>query len=343
MKFDPNSPAPTDSGIFGLPHTSEEAKVMIIPVPWEATVSYGGGASEGPALVLEASRQVDLFDLETKKAYEVGYCMEEIPSSILELNNRAKEVAQAVIHGDPTQLPIKKQIQQVNEWSAQLNQWVRHRAEHWVKSGKIVAVLGGDHSAPYGLIETIGKKFDGNYGILHVDAHADLRKAYEGFEHSHASIMYNVMNAKWAPQKLIQVGIRDFCEEEFDLIQNNSHIETHFDIQLQRSLNEGRNWKNLCDEIVEELPKNVYVSFDIDGLEPSLCPDTGTPVPGGLNFSQACLLLRTIVDQGKTIVGFDLNEVSAGTTGNPWNGNIGARLLYKLCGWSVISNGLYKV
>ncbi len=329
--FNPNA-APTEkSGIFGLPFTAAESKLVIIPVPWEATVSYGGGTSEGPQLVLEASRQVDLYDLETKKAYEAGYFLDEIPKAIIELNQKAKTAA------------AEHNAKLVNEWSRQLNTWLATRVEHWQNQGKIVAVLGGDHSSPFSLIECIGKKLKGDYGILHVDAHADLRNAYEGFDHSHASIMFNIMNSPHKPKKLIQVGIRDFCEEEVELIQSRADIETHFDLNLQRSLNEGRTWKTLCEEIVEELPKNVYVSFDIDGLDPSLCPDTGTPVPGGLSFSQAIMLIRTLVDQGKTIVGFDLNEVSGGTSGNEWNGNIGARLLYKLCGWTVISNGFYKV
>lgn len=344
-QFDPNSAASEDSGIFGLPYTAEESKLVIIPIPWEATVSYGGGAARGPELVLEASRQVDLFDLETKKAYQCGYYLDEIPTEIIDINKKAKTAAQVVIQsgGDPSLPKVKENADLVNEWSRQLNSWLHKRTEYWDKKGKIVSVLGGDHSSPFGLIEYLGKKLDGKFGILHIDAHADLREAYEGFEHSHASIMNNVMNSKYKPSKLIQVGIRDFCEEEFELIRSRSDIETHFDLNLQRALCEGRTWKTLCDEIIEELPENVYVSFDIDGLDPSLCPDTGTPVPGGLNFSQANMLIRTLVEQGKKIVGFDLNEVSGGETGNQWNGNIGARLLYKLCGWTVVSNGHYKL
>ena len=126
------------------------------------------------------------------------------------------------------------------------------------------------------------------------------------------------------------------------MIRSRKDIKTYFDINLQSAMMGGRSWGSLCKEIVEDLPKNVYVSFDIDGLDPALCPDTGTPVPGGLSFSQATMLIREIVDQGKTIVGFDLNEVSGGKSGNEWNGNIGARILYKLCGWTMISNGHYS-
>ena len=198
-KFDPNSAATEASGIFGLPYSAEESKLVIIPVPWEATTSYGGGTARGPSLVLEASRQVDLFDLETKKAYECGYYLDKIPTQILELNDVAKK---AVKSG---------KIAEVNKLSKQLNQWVQERAQKWQKKDKIVAVLGGDHSSPFGLIEAVSKKLGGKFGILHIDAHADLREAYQGHEHSHASIMFNVMNSKLKPVKLVQVVIRDFC------------------------------------------------------------------------------------------------------------------------------------
>jgi len=343
VEFDPNSPASQESGIFGLPYIAEESKLVIIPVPWEATVSYGGGTSRGPELVLEASRQVDLFDIETKRAYQAGYYLDEISAEILSINEKAKAAAQSVIATGDSSLPeVKKNIAIVNELSAHVNNWLKKRTQYWYEQNKIVAVLGGDHSSPLGLIEYLGEKFHGNFGVLHMDAHADLRNAYEGFQHSHASIMFNVMNGPHKPSKLVQVGIRDFCEEEFNLIESRSDIETYFDVNLQNKINDGKSWRSICEEIVSQLPKNVYVSFDIDGLDPSLCPDTGTPVPGGLTFSQATTLIKTLVDQQKKIIGFDLNEVSGGQTGNEWNGNIGARLLYKLCGWTVVSNGLYK-
>lgn len=219
--FDPNSAAKGNSGIFGLPYTANEAKLVLIPVPWEATVSYGGGTSQGPELVLNASRQVDLYDLETHKAYEAGYFLDRFPTEILELNEKARKAAEVVIEtgGDLSNEKVKKQADFVNECSRQVNQWLHTRANYWLEQGKVVAALGGDHSSPYGLIDALGKRYNQDFGILHIDAHADLRKAYEGFQHSHASIMFNVMNGKNKPIKLIQVGIRDFCEEEFELIR----------------------------------------------------------------------------------------------------------------------------
>jgi agmatinase len=206
-----------------------------------------------------------------------------------------------------------------------------------------VGVIGGDHSVPLGAIKSIHEKYAGEFGVLHIDAHADLRIAYEGFTWSHASIMYNLMTSQHPPNKLVQVGIRDFCEEEVDFIRERKDIDTYFDLHLKKRMMEGESWKNLCIEIVSHLPDKVYVSFDIDGLDPTLCPNTGTPVPGGLSFAEALGLLRTICESQRKIVGFDLNEVSGGPTREEWNGNVGARLLYKLCGWTAVTNGLYKL
>src|SRR5690606_13345614 len=121
-----------------------------------------------------------------------------------------------------------------------------------------------------------------NFGLLQIDAHADLREAYEGFKYSHASIMYNVLNEIPQVQKLVQVGIRDYGDDELTMIRTEKNrVVTFFDRDLKEAEYEGQTWKALCEQIVDELPQNVYISFDIDGLDPKLCPNTGTPVPGG--------------------------------------------------------------
>ena len=202
----------------------------------------------------------------------------------------------------------------------------------------MIGLVGGDHSSPYGAIQAISEKYKKDFGILHIDAHADLRKAYEGFLWSHASIMYNVMESSFAPKKLVQVGIRDFCEFEYDYSNSRKDIVTFFDLELANQVQSWVSWRALCDQIVSELPQNVYISFDIDGLDPSLCPNTGTPFPGGLSYAQALALLKSLEAQGKRIVGFDLCEVSPGESEMDWDGNVGARILYKLCGWALLTN-----
>ncbi len=332
MSFDPNAAAAADSGVFGLTDTLESAAVVLIPVPFEATTSYGGGTSNGPAAIYEASKQVDLFDLDTGRPYERGIFMLDEPAQVRAFNDEAKALAAPIIANagvaeDP------KALARVNALSEQMNAWVYATARDLLNRGKFVGLIGGDHSTPFGNIKAHAEKFPG-VGVLHLDAHADLRDAYEGFTWSHASIMFNVLKHVPQVKTLTQVGIRDFGEAEFELIQNSDgRVHTFFDASLARKQLDGMPWREQVDAIVATLPQHIYLSWDIDGLEPTLCPHTGTPVPGGLTFHQAVGLLEGIARAGKKIVGFDLNEVAPGPQGDEWDGNVGARLLYKMIGW----------
>lgn len=337
--FDPNAAAAPDSGVFGLPSTPEEAKVVLVPVPFEATTSYGGGTADGPAEILEASKQVDLFDLDTGRPYEVGISMLPEAPEVRAWNDEGKQLAEPIVASGGLEVDAAG-LAKVNALSEKMNDWVYRTTRHWLDAGKIVGVVGGDHSTPFGAIKAYSEKYT-NLGVLHLDAHADLRDAYEGFTWSHASIMFNVVKHLPGVRKLVQVGIRDFGEAEFSMIrESEGRIHTFFDARLARARLDGMPWREQVDSIVSELPQHVYLSWDIDGLEPTLCPHTGTPVPGGLSFAQAVALLEGLVRAGKKIVGFDLNEVSAGESGSEWDGNVGARLLYKMIGWTLMSQGL---
>lgn len=340
-RFDPNAAAAPDSGIFGLPFTVEEAKLVLIPVPWEVTTSYGGGTSQGPQAILHASKQVDLFDRELGNFYEAGIAMTTISNEIAAWNGLARQQAETVINACESEATIQAATQAVNQHSLRLNDYVYTETKKYLSLGKCVGIVGGDHSTPFGAIQAFLEIYP-QMGILHVDAHADMRKAYEGFEHSHASIMYNVIS-KTKLNKLVQVSIRDFCEEEYDFIQTHtSRVQTFFDAAIFDEKMAGKSWSVICDEIIAHLPKQVYISFDIDGLDPRFCPHTGTPVPGGLDFQEAIYLIKKVIQSGRQLVGFDLNEVSPGMlsdgdAASEWDANVGARLLYKLCGYTLIN------
>ncbi len=189
-------------------------------------------------------------------------------------------------------------------------------------------MLGGEHSTPLGLIEAIDSQ-NKPFGILQIDAHADLRNAYEGFQQSHASIMYNVVQNCKNLHKLVQVGIRDVAQSEIDLIEESTKITTFFDWKIKQELYEGKSWKSIVDTIIAELPQRVYISFDIDGLKPYLCPNTGTPVAGGFELEEINYLFFSLIHAGKEIIGFDLNEVGTDSTSD-WDANVGARALWNL-------------
>jgi len=344
-RFDVDGAGDPDGSVFGLPYAADECSVVLVPVPWEPTVSYGRGTVHGPAAVREASAQLDLYDAELAghglgRPWTYGVHMLAEDARVRGWNETACRLAAPIVAkggvapGDPA-------VQRVDAIGADLDRWVHETTAHWHGRERIVGLVGGDHSTAFGAIRAAAEAHPG-LGILHVDAHADLRVAYEGFARSHASVMHNVLEHVPGVAALVQVGIRDLSASEARRIAEDPRIHTFFDHALRSA--RGQAWEAQCASIVAPLPQSVYVSFDIDGLDPSLCPHTGTPVPGGLDFGQAMMLLRVLATSGRRIVGFDVVEVAPPAEGfsaphQQWDGNVGARILYRLCGASLLSQG----
>jgi len=332
--FDPNGVGIANGNIFGFPVEEANANIVIIPVPWDATASYGKGTSDGPQAILDASTQLDFYHPQLPKAWETQVFMTPISEEWKQINAdlciQAIDYIQFLEQGGKLteESEYNAIVAQINATQNALRENLKERSSSLLKEGKIVAVLGGEHSTPLGLIEAIDAQGE-PFAVLQVDAHADLRDAYEHFEQSHASIMFNVVKNCPNLQKLVQVGIRDVANSEVELIAGNPKIETHFDWDIKRRQFEGETWKSIVDGIIKSLPERVYISFDIDGLHPSLCPNTGTPVVGGFELEQINYLFFQLVEAGKKIVGFDLNEVAPGDT-DDWDANVGARALWNL-------------
>lgn len=341
QSFNPNDIGSADGNIYGLPFTVEEADVVILPVPWEVTVSYSAGTASGPEAVYEASFQVDLYDPIVSDAWKRGIAMLPVSKKIKTQSNTLRKKAEKYIDmyaegKTPEKNAGMRKIQQeINKGSNELNAWVKKQVLKQLDQQKLVGLLGGDHSTPLGYIQALAERHE-SFGILQIDAHADLRVAYEGFEFSHASIMYNALKV---PQvsTLTQVGIRDYCEDEKQLIDVDKRIHTFFDDAIKHQQYEGKTWKDICKQIIKTLPDKIYLSIDIDGLDPKLCPNTGTPVPGGFEFEQVIYLLHEVVKSGKQIIGFDINEIAPGK--DEWDANVGARLLYRVSNLCLLSHG----
>lgn len=315
IPFDPNGPASNSENLFGLPYSVSDADLVVIPVPWEVTASFGSGTSKGPAAVLESSLQVDLHDIEIPEAWRTRIALDKFPIKIFEKGQGLNQVARENYGADS--------LESINDACEEMVQWVQERSNELLSDGKIVATVGGDHSTCLGLIQALGSHYN-SFSILQIDAHADLRSSYCGFTHSHASIMHNALKV---PQvnKLVQLGIRDLCEEEANIIRDSDNITTYFDSKYRESIFRGDIWANIVEEIVSNLTSQVYISFDVDGMNPALCPNTGTPVPGGLEYQEATYLLKKVAET-KEIIGFDISETGNGMI----DGNLSARLLYKM-------------
>jgi agmatinase len=341
-KFDPNSVGLKSNNIFGLPFKEAEAELVLLPVPWEVTISYRDGTSRGPENIFDASMQVDLYDPDVPNGWKKGFYMLPVDKNIRKKSDYLRQCAELIISHlidggvveENEQLSDK--LEEVNEGGILLYNWVKEMTSNLLKAGKKVGLIGGDHSTPLGFIKAISEVHS-DFGILQIDAHADLRKAYEGFTYSHASIMYNVLQEVPEVKKLVQVGIRDYCDEELELGQANpERVVTFFDKRIKERQFEGETWKQICEDIVNQLPQKVYISFDIDGLDPKLCPNTGTPVPGGFELDQVFYLFKTLHASGRELIGFDLNEVSSGEHSTDCIDSIvGARALYKMCNYMV--------
>lgn len=323
-EIDPDAPA-DEGGLFGLPHPPDDASVVVLPVPFEPTASSGHGTADAPPAVLEASYQVDLSDPETGEPWRQGIALADEAPWMRDLNERCLALAARAREGD------EEALAQVNAASDRVTDHVEAFTAAVLDDGRIPGILGGDHSVPLGAFRAATARYPG-MGILHVDAHADLRVAYEGFTQSHASIFYNALQLPGL-EALVQVGLRDLGRKERALAAADDRVHWFTEQTLMAHEHSGRGFGELADAIVGCLPKHVWISFDIDGLDPALCPGTGTPVPGGLSWREAMGLLSALGRSGRHIVGFDLCEVGSSS----WDANVGARLLYKLSGWALAS------
>ena len=330
---DPSAVAVKNDQMFGLEHSFESAKLVIGQVPWDVTTSYRPGTVQGPQAILEASYQLDLVSPILEKAWLMPTWTAPFPKQIQHDSQNLRQISAAYIHflengGNFQHHPEwQEPLQQINKACLKLAEDMTTQTQQWLQAGKKVLTLGGDHAISYGPIKAYQQQYS-DLSILHFDAHADLRKAYEDFEHSHASIMYNVME-NLNIHSLVQVGIRDVSPVEMQYAQENSRIAMHLDWHLKNRLAQGQSWLELCQDMIRPLSQNVYISFDIDGLDPKLCPNTGTPVPGGLELWQVQFLIETVLASGRKIVGADLVEVAPGAQ-DSWDGNVGARCAFML-------------
>ncbi len=276
--------------------TPEKALFHVIPVAFEYSVSYGTGTKFGPKAILEASDQLEVYDSYT----------ETFPAQ------KGIHTQDAILDDEP--IAMLDSLTKATEFA--------------VKSSAIPVVLGGEHSITFGALRAL-KEHHGEFGILHIDAHADLRDAYEGSKWSHASAMHRALDINLP---LVQFGTRAYCEEELNVRKkhNITAYDAHTFMDMSSPLPKGVTEETL---LPENFPKKVYISFDVDGLDPSIIPHTGTPVPGGLQWYQALEVLK-IALKGRELIGFDVVEL-APTENSQVSDFASANLVYKLMGLAI--------
>jgi len=339
--FDPNLAADPDAGLFGLDASFNEAELVVTPVPFDATCSFRRGAAGGPAAILEASYQVELFDPIAGEPWKRGIHMQSADTRFHAWNREARRLADGIIEragriaGDAQ---LASDLARTNQIGREVDQLVASIVGDVIGAGKCSVLIGGDHSTALGSIRATAARYPG-MGILHIDAHADLRPSFEGFERSHASIFHNALAEDLAPElgpaaniaRLLQVGLRDVCTQEVQRIESDARITAVFDHEWSEARATGEDLRRMIAANIEVLPADVYLSFDIDGLDPALCPNTGTPVPGGLQWHEAWMWIDAIRKSGRRLVGADLVEV-AGDPATTIDAPVAARLLWRILG-----------
>ena len=322
--------------LFGLPCSWEAAHWVLVPVPWAVTASYRSGAERAPAAVLEASAQVDTALFDIIAPWEAGVHMLPVPEQVLQRHATLRPKVEAYLCKlalGSSSADHKALCEAVNVQTEGLCTWVREQVEAILAARKCPALLGGEHSVTQGAVQALLRHYP-SLGVLQIDAHMDLRPAYTGFRHSHASVMYNLLENDGL-ERLIQVGIREFSAHERTYAeQKGSKICTFYADALHDARSEGHSWKDLMDEIIATLPDQLYISLDMDALEPVYCPRVGTPAAGGLSFADLVYFVRRLASR-KQIIGFDLvetvpDEASVGQT-------VAAQLLYRLFAYATHS------
>lgn len=322
-------PGRINNGIFGFGDTYEEASLILLPVPWDVTCSFKAGTSKGPQAILDASPQLDFFDKDYPDAYKKGIHMLPIDTTLLNKSAHLREKAAIQINKLESGLARSnedlKELDTINQECDALRAHVKTQTTSILKDLKIPAVIGGDHSVILGSVQALSQSRNTPFGFISVDAHLDLRENYEGFTHSHACIMSHVLELPNITS-FVQVGARDFADFEYEKAKNNDIYHLFTDDAIFEKKAAGDTWEQISNKLLEPLPQDVYVSIDIDGLTPDLCPNTGTPVPGGLSFNEVRYLLKKIVASNRRIIGFDIVE----TGPHDFDANVAARLLFLL-------------
>lgn len=340
--WDPEQASP-HATLFGLPPAPEQARIHVLPVPWDATCSYGRGTAQGPFAIQQASLQMDLLDPVFGEVWRQGIHLHDVGAELRGWAEAAQRAANRLQEEDLEASDRGAVIEEIDKLSDLRSRQVETWTQTMLADGRIPAILGGDHSSPLGAIRAAASGRD--LSVLHLDAHLDQRASYDGYRESHASIFYNVLEQCPQVTRLLSLGVRDYSAGEWERVQQQTdRVQVEPLPQWQEKLLGGRHFSALCDRALSFLGERVWISFDIDVLSPELCPRTGTPVPGGLGFAEATHVLHALAATGRQIVGFDLCEVWGPSpedraAASPevlaqleWDANVGARILYKLCG-----------
>lgn len=294
--------AQMDLEVFGRRSSREEAALTLIAVPWEGGISFRSGTMNAPELIRRVSAQIDYYRSEYPLLEHLGIYWQRPP------------------------VPFPTTGDKDAAYEAAVLPYVEAQVQAALAAHKSFGVIGGDHTVPLGAHYALQSTQP--YGVLHLDAHADLRASYEGMRYSHATILHHISRLRNV-ERIVAVGIRDWAQEEAEYARTLYPRLVIYEMRrLAQAYLRGRPFIETVSEIVSLLPERVYISVDMDALDTGYVPNTGTPVPGGLRYEELFFLLEAIPRSGRTIIGFDVCE----TGGAELDAIVAAHLIYRLCG-----------
>ena len=281
----------------------DAARVVILPIPYEATTTYRLGCQNGPDAIMDASQQVEYYDeeLDRETCRDIGiYTHPAIADTRIHRSVTAEEMLQV------TQETVYKLI----------------------SDGKFVIALGGEHSITTGVVEAYRQAYPSDaFTVIQIDAHGDLRHEYEGSIHNHACVMRRIVDMELPT---VQIGIRSICKEEADLIK-----EKQLTVFRAREIATQPDW---IERAIAAIPtKKVFLTIDLDGIDPTLIPGVGTPEPGGLHWYALTTLLRRVFETYE-VIGCDVMELSP-VVDSVVSQFTAAKLVYKLIGYQGLAQG----
>lgn len=276
------------SKFLGYDSKIDRARVLILPIPYDQTVSYHSGTREGPRAIITASQEVETYDEELdQETYQIG------------------------IH-------TLRELEPIMSGPQEMIASVQKRASELLQQEKFLVTLGGEHSLSLGLVQAFKERYP-SLSVLQLDAHADLRDTYQGSPFSHASVMHRIQEVV----PTVQVGVRSLSREESQLIQ-----ERGLPVYFARDTRGGDDW---MEKAIGKLSPRVYLTIDLDVLDPSIMPSVANPEPGGLSWEQILRFLR-LLSINREVIGFDVMELCP-IPGNIAPDFLAARLIYRLLGY----------
>ena len=299
-------------------------QIFIYPVPWDITTTFHHGTAQGPEQIQAVFHQLDETHPFTSNVNDLVF--ESASQRIVDLQSKHTSNSRSIIDTCNQNKPLTQMqevsLKAINQASEEMNHIVYSDCLKLLDRGPVI-LCGGEHGVGVGYIRALAEQYD-SFGVLQIDAHMDCRLKYFGYDYSHASVMthYSTTNGL---ESITQVGIRDYDVTEIEFQQSSNTVFNVFkDYDIHKRLFEGDNWRGICKDIIKPLPNNLFISLDIDGLSPELCPGTGTPVPGGISFNQ-CLYLLEMIFQEKSIIGAEVVEIC--NDHSNWGATVGARFL----------------